>query len=106
MVEIGTSAQERILKHFVNPNYPVCADAQLPLLHQEGNFQPDVHSQLPSFVPDVGYFPSFAQPSVSAAIGANRPDRPPLSRMKTLSEPRGNAAALAQNLSHTPLRWR
>ena len=55
MVENGTSSKECILKHFVNPNHPVCAAAvashlflmaQPPLLYQEGNCRPDIHSQL------------------------------------------------------------
>jgi hypothetical protein len=57
VVENGTSSKERIPKHFVNPNHPVCAaevashlflDGAAPLYqYQEGNCQPEVHSQLP-----------------------------------------------------------
>jgi len=55
VVENGTSSTERIVKHFVNPDHPVCAAAvathlflmaQPPLLYQEGNCQPHIHSQL------------------------------------------------------------
>jgi hypothetical protein len=51
---------------------------------------------------EAGYFA--AQPLVSADIGENKPDRPPLSRMKMLPESRGSLATLAQKLGHTPLR--
>src|SRR5215475_8186316 len=55
VVGTGTSSQERILKHFVNPNHPVCAaavashrflDGAATLLYQEGNCAPDIHSRL------------------------------------------------------------
>jgi hypothetical protein len=54
VVENGTTSLERILKHFVNPNHPrlrrCCGFASLffmaqpPLLCQEGNCQPEIHS--------------------------------------------------------------
>jgi hypothetical protein len=57
VVENGTSFKERILKHFGNPDHPVCAAAvaahlfldgaatpPVSDLYQEGNCQPDIHS--------------------------------------------------------------
>jgi hypothetical protein len=54
MVRGGATSKDRIPKHFVNPNHPVCAAAvasqlflmaQPPLLYQEGSCQPHIHSQ-------------------------------------------------------------
>jgi hypothetical protein len=56
----------------------------------------------PNAMREAGYFA--AQALVSADIGENEPDRPPLSRMKTLPESSGSVATLAQKPGHTPLR--
>src|SRR5215467_15429234 len=55
VVRNGTSSKQRIPKLFGAPDHPVCAAAvathlflmaQPPLLYQEGNCQPHIHSQL------------------------------------------------------------
>src|SRR5215510_8254755 len=50
VVENGTSFQERILKHFVNPDHPVCAAAVASHLFLDGAATPPVSG---------GEFPAF-----------------------------------------------
>ena len=42
MVELGTSSKERILKHHVNPDHPVCAAAVASHLFLDGAATPPV----------------------------------------------------------------